>query len=236
MVWFELLKQSCSIVVVQSLCCAGLFATPWTAAHQVPQSFAISQSLLRFMSIELVMLCKYHLILCHLLLLLPSIFHSIRVFSSELALCIKWPKYWSFSISLSIEHSGLFQFSSVQWLSHVQLFAIPWTAARQVSLSINQLLELAHVHPDGDAIQPSHLCRLLLLLLSIFPGIRVFSSESVLHIRWPKYWSFNFSISPSNEYLELFTISQSHGIEGGIVVTERGLRSSWVKKTIPCSG
>ena len=93
----------------------------------------------------------------------------------------------------------------------------------------------SHVHwvGDGDAIQPSHPCRPLLLLPSIFPSIRVFSSESVLHIRWPKYWSFNFSISPSNEYLELFTISQSHGIEGGIVVTERGLRSSWVKKNNP---
>ena len=66
----------------------------------------------------------------------------------------------------------------------------------------HQLLERAqiHFHLVGDAIQPSHLCRPLLLLPSIFPSIRVFSKESVLHIRWPKYWSFSFNISPSNEY------------------------------------
>ena len=66
----------------------------------------------------------------------------------------------------------------------------------------HQLLELAqiHFHLVGDAIQPSHLCRPLLLLPSIFPSIRVFSNESVLHIRWPKYWSVSFNISPSNEY------------------------------------
>ena len=71
----------------------------------------------------------------------------------------------------------------------------------------HQLLELAqnHVHQVGDAIQPSHLCSALLLLPSIFPSIRIFSSESVLCIRWPKYWSFSFSISPSNEYSGLIS-------------------------------
>ena len=71
----------------------------------------------------------------------------------------------------------------------------------------HQLPELAqtHVHQVGDAIQPSHLCCPLLLLPSIFPSIRVFSKESVLHIRWPKYWSFSFSISPSNEYSGLIS-------------------------------
>ena len=76
-----------------------LFATPWTAARQAPLSFTISWSLLKLMSIELVMPSN-HLILCHPLLL-PSVFPSIRVFSSELALCIRWPKYWNFSFSLS---------------------------------------------------------------------------------------------------------------------------------------
>ena len=88
---------------------------------------------------------------------------------------------------------------SVQSLSHVWLFVTPWTVARQVSLSITNsrsLLKLMFIRV-GDAIQP---CRPLLLPPSIFPSIRVFSNELVLRIRWPKYWSFSFSISPSNEH------------------------------------
>ena len=94
--------------VVQSLSCVQLFVTPWTAACQASLSFTICRSLLKLMSIESVMPSS-HLILCGPLLLLPSIFHSIRVFSNELALCIRWPKYWSFSfnISPSSEYSGL---------------------------------------------------------------------------------------------------------------------------------
>ena len=96
------------IVVVQSLRHVQLFATPWTAAHQTPLSFTVSQSLLKFMSIKLVMPSN-HLILCCPLLLLPPIFPSIRVFSNESALRIRWAKYWSFnfSISPSNEYSGL---------------------------------------------------------------------------------------------------------------------------------
>ena len=89
-------------VVVQSLSCVWLFVTPWTAAHQASLSFTISQSLLKFMSIDLLMPSN-HLILCCPLLLLPSIFPSIRVFSSESALYMKWPKLWSFNISPSNE-------------------------------------------------------------------------------------------------------------------------------------
>ena len=74
--------------------------TPWTAAHQASLSITITQSLLKLMSIELVMSLK-HLILCHPLLLLPSIFPSIRVFSNKSVLCIRWPKYWSFSFNIS---------------------------------------------------------------------------------------------------------------------------------------
>ena len=102
---------------------------------------------------------------------------------------------------------GLFQFSSVQSLSRVQLFATPWTAARQPSLSITNsqsLLKLVSI----ESVMPSNhliLHRPLLLAPSIFPSIRVFSNESVLHIRWPKYWSFSFSISPSNEYSGLIS-------------------------------
>ena len=91
---------------------------------------------------------------------------------------------------------------SVQLPSHVRLLATPWTAARQASLSITNswsLLKLISI----ESVMPSNhliLCRPLLLPPSVFPSIRVFSNESVLRIRWPKYWSFSFSVSPSNEY------------------------------------
>ena len=86
-------------------------------------------------------------------------------------------------------------------LSRVRLFTTPWTAAQQASLSFYYLPKLAqtHVHGVGDAIQPSHLLSSLLLLPSVFPSIRVFSNEVALCIRWPKYWSFSFSISPFND-------------------------------------
>ena len=107
------------VVVVQLLSCVRLFATPWTAAYQTSLSFAISQNLLKFMSIELVMPSN-HLILCHLLLLLPSVFPSIRIFSSESALRTRWPKYWSFSFSLSHSNSyaGLISFR-IDWFDPV---------------------------------------------------------------------------------------------------------------------
>ena len=101
---------------VQSLSCVWLFATPWTAAHQASLCITNSWSLTELMSIELVMPSN-HLILCRPLLLLPSMFPSIRVFSNESALCIRWPKYWSFSfnISPSNEHPGLISFR-MDWL------------------------------------------------------------------------------------------------------------------------
>ena len=102
---------------VQSLSHVRLFVTPWTAACQASLSITNSRSLLKLMSIESVM-PSYHLILCHPLLLPPSIFPSIRVFSNESVLCIRWPNYWSFSfssISPSNEYSGLISFR-VDWL------------------------------------------------------------------------------------------------------------------------
>ena len=92
--------------------------------------------------------------------------------------------------------------SSVQSLSHVQLLATPWTAARQASLSITNSQSLPKLMSIDSVMPSSHLilCRPLLLLPSIFLSIRVFSNESALHIRWPKYWSFSFSIIPSNEH------------------------------------
>ena len=93
------------------------------------------------------------------------------------------------------------QFSSVQPLSHVQLFATPWTAASQASLSITNSWSLLKLMFIESVMPYNHLilCHPLLLLPSIFLSIRVFSKESVLCIRWPKYWSFSFNISPSNE-------------------------------------
>ena len=92
--------------------------------------------------------------------------------------------------------------NSIQLLSHVQLFATPWTAACQASLSITNSRSLLKLVSIEVVIPSNHLilCLPLLLLSSILPSIRVFSNESVLRIRWPKYWSFSFSISPSNEY------------------------------------
>ena len=98
-------------------------------------------------------------------------------------------------------------FSSVQSLSHVRLFVTPWTVARQASLSITNSQSLPKLM-STESVMPFNQLMLyhpLLLLPSIFPSIRVFSNESALHIRWPKYWSFSFSISPSNEYSGLIS-------------------------------
>ena len=111
-------------VIVQSLSCVQLFVTPWTAARQASLSFTLSWSLFKFMSIESMMLSN-HLILCFSLLLLLLVFSSIRVFSNELALHVRWPKYWNFSFSISLynEYSGLISFR-MDWLD---LFAVQGT-------------------------------------------------------------------------------------------------------------
>ena len=92
-------------------------------------------------------------------------------------------------------------------MSHVRLFATPWTAVRWTSLSITNSRSLLKLMPIESVMPSNHLilCCSHLLLPSVFSSIRVFSNESVLHIRWPKYWSFNFSISPSNEYSGLIS-------------------------------
>ena len=118
------------------------------------------------------------------------------------------------------------QFSSVQLLSRVWLFVTPWTAAHHTSLSITnswslfKLMSIESVMPSNHLI----LCRSILLLPSIFPSIRVFSNESALHIRWPKYWNFSFSISPSNEYSGL--ISFRIQLEVGSPCSPRDSRES----------
>ena len=156
-------KVSCTlkycIFVVQLLSHAQLFVTPWTAAPQVSLSFAISQSLLKFMSTDL-MMPSNRLILCHPLLL-PSIFPSIRVFSNKSVLHIRWPKYWSFSfnISPSNENSGLISFR-MDWLyllavqgtlksllqHHHSKASILWCSAFEIRLIIS------FVAKDGEAL------------------------------------------------------------------------------------
>ena len=120
---------------------------------------------------------------------------------------------------------NIIQFSSVQSVSCVQLFETPWTAACQASLSntnsqsLSKLMSIESVMPSNHPI----LCLPLVLLPSIFPSIRVFSNESTLHMRWPKYWSFSFSISPSNAPL---------GWTGWISLQSKGLSRVFSNTTV----
>ena len=126
---------------VQSLSCVRLFVTSWTVARQASLSFTISQSMLKFMPIESV-ITSNHLILCHPLLLLPSIFPSMRVFPHESVLCIRCPKYWSFSISPSNEYSGLIS------------FRIDWFDLLAVQGTLKSLLQ--HHGSKASVLQYSH--------------------------------------------------------------------------------
>ena len=118
--------------------------------------------------------------------------------------------WWNPKLTQNVStNSGCYYylFSSVELLSYVWLFSTLWTAARQASLSITSSRSLLKLKSIKSVMPSSHLilCHPLLLQLSIFPSIRVFSSESLLHIRWPKYWNFSFNISPSNEYSGLIS-------------------------------
>ena len=121
-----------------------------------------------------------------------------------------------------------FQFSSVQPLGHVQLFATPWTAVRQASLSIinsQSLLKLMFI----ELVMPSNhliLCRPLLFPPSIFASIRVFSNQTVLHIRYPKNWSFSFSISPSNGYSGFISLLSRDSQESSLTQQFKSINSS----------
>ena len=130
--------------LVHSLSYVWLFATPWTAAHQAPLSFTISRSFLRLMFIESVMPSN-HLILCRPLLLLPSIFPSIRVFSKESVLCIRWAKYWSFcfSISPSSEYSGSI-FFRMDWFEHLAVQGTVKSSAPQFKSISSSALRLLY--------------------------------------------------------------------------------------------
>ena len=128
------------------------------------------------------------------------------------------------------------QFSSSQPLSHVRFIASPWTVARQAYLSpesqsLPKPMSIKSVMSSNRLI----LCRPLLLLLSIFPSIRVFSNESALHIRWPKYWSFSFNISPSSEHPGLvFTFTQNTPLRwiGWLSLQSKGLSRVFSNTTV----
>ena len=124
----------------------------------------------------------------------------------------------------------MFFVNSFQSLSHIQLFATPWTAARQDSLSITNSQSLLKFMSIELVVPSNHLilCRPLLLLPSIFPSIRVFSNESALCIRWPKYWSFSFSISPSNEHRDWSPLEWT----GWISLQSKGLSRVFSNTTV----
>ena len=122
------------------------------------------------------------------------------------------------------------QFSSVQSLSHVQLFATPWITARQASLSITNSWSLPKLMSIKSVMPSSHLilCHPLLLLPPILPGIRIFSKESTLRMRWPKYWSFSFSKTPSNKHQDW----SPFGWTGWISLQSKGLSRVFSSTTV----
>ena len=133
---------------------------------------------------------------------------------------------------IALKHVYSLQFSSVQSLSHVQLFVTPWIAARQASLSITNSRSLFKLM-STECVMPSNhlnLHRPLLLPPSIFSSIRVFSNESLLPIRWPQYWSFSFSISPSNEYSGLISLGWT-----SLVLQPKGLSRVFQHQSLKAS-
>ena len=153
------------------------FATTWTVTHQAPLSMG-------FPGKNTGVGC--HLLPSLLIKALQTVWYGSHIFSAFCCCC----------------YCSSVHFSSVQSLSRVRLFATPWIAVRQASLSITnsrsspRLMSIESVMPSSHLI----LCRPLLLLPPTPPSIRIFSNESALRVRWPKYWSFSFSISPSNEH------------------------------------
>ena len=189
-----------------------LFVTPWTTAHQASLSITNSHSLLRLMSIQLVMPSN-HLILCHTLLLLPSIFPSLRVFSNKNLKLLKYSGLDKCLSELWIQINSVEHFEDIkiililvnrrnivdvaQSLSHLQLFVTPRTESRQASLSFPISQSLLKFMSTESVMLSDHPLPRSSFAFNL-SNIRVFSNESALCITWPRYSSFN--IGPSNEY------------------------------------
>ena len=165
------------VVVVHSLSHVQLFITLWTVACQASLYLTIPWSLLKFMFIELVMPSN-HLIFCHPLLLLPSIFPSIRVFSKESALRIRWPKYWSFSICPSSEYSGLISFR-IDWFDLLAIHGTFKSLLQHHSLKASILW-----HSTLFMVQHMVLMVLLYSLTSVYDCGKKHSFDYVLHSAW----------------------------------------------------
>ena len=151
-------------------------------------------------------------------------FHSLLMAEQYSIVCV--------SHTVFVYSSVNGHFAVAQSLSHAQLFATPCTAARQASLSFTNSQSLLKLMPIKSVMPSNHLtlCRPLLLLPSIHPSIRVFSSESVLHISWPKHWSFSFSISPSSEYSGLISVRMDWLDLLAVLGTLKSLLQSTVQK------
>ena len=191
-----------TVVVAQSLSCVQLYVTPWTAAHQAPLFSTISWHLDKLMSIESVMLSN-HLILCHPLLLLPSIFPCIRVFSNESSLRIRWPKYWSHSIRPSNKYSGLISFR-VDWF---HLLAVQGTLKNLVNI-LSTALEWHHPFGlNSSAWIPSPPLALFVVML---PKVHLTSHSRMSSSRWvtTPLWLFR-SLRPFVYSCHLFLISSA---------------------------
>ena len=195
---------------VQSLSRVWLSATPWTTGRQASLSITNTWSLPKLMSIESVMPSS-HFILCRPLLLLPSIPPSIRVFSNESALRIRWQHQFS-----SVPQSRPTLCDPMDCSTPGFSVTISWSLLKLMSIQLGM--------PSNHLI----LCHPLLLLPPVFPSIRVFFSESVLHIRWPKYWSFSFSISSFSEYSGLIPL----GWTGWIPLQSKGLSRVFFNTTV----
>ena len=196
--------------------------TPWTAAHQACLSITISQSLLKLMSIELVMPSN-HLILCHPLLLPPSIFPSIRVFSNESVLRIRWPKYWSFSFSISPsnEYSGLI------------CFRMDWFDLLAVQGTLKSLLQ----HHSSKASIPQRSAFFMVQLPHPYMTTGKFSSLApmglaicVCHLAWDQ----SFDSSCKNMATSLKSSSRSQGLSFLAPTSLNGLRRPGVCPDHPC--
>ena len=206
------------VVVVELLSHVQLFATPWPAAHQASLSFTISRNLLKLMSIVLVMPSN-HLVLCHPLLFLPSSFPSIRVFSSESALRIRWPKHWSFSVGSSNEYSGQISFR-IDWFN---LLAVQGTLRGTLKSLLQHrnskasillcsaffMVQLSHLHVTTGKIIALTIFSLSLkvffllsmfFLLLVFFLLSVFSASSLFtETAWQNLNSWFFYLSATEE-------------------------------------